>query len=353
MSALSKQTSRQARLLAIVLAFTLACTLNGDANAASDTAATAAAEGDTGVSAYYSGDYDGAIRLLQQALLNDPGNVNLRYYLADALVKRNRLQEARSEYRRIIDAMPGSRAGTLSRKALDRVDSHFGYREIQIDRIQPADLDWVVSAHIKDPTPDAVQRRLGNSVHLKGNPKEVTLAHLIKVKADIARLPYGMVTRFLDTGGQVYVVGSLMTVRHAEFRDNFDAAGLTSDDGVHPLTVYISVPGLDAIHFKASVNLTLHEMGHVMDMLAAAEPAYKAQTYHDHGYSQSDVFMTLYRGGEVQSFLKGLSPDAYFISAPEEGFAEMFAFYFNGQDTRSKLPLSVQDYFRTQVVPAY
>lgn len=80
------------------------------------------ADFEVGLLMYRSGDYPMAIRYFRQALKNPQRNPNIHYYLADALVKTSRLDEARWEYQKIIAMAPESQAARLSKVGLIQLE---------------------------------------------------------------------------------------------------------------------------------------------------------------------------------------------------------------------------------------
>ncbi|HBH18769.1 MAG TPA: hypothetical protein DDX14_07525, partial [Cyanobacteria bacterium UBA9579] len=60
----------------------------------------------SGIGAYSRHEYIIAEHYFRKALLTDPNNTSIRYYLAITLVKNNKAGEAREEYQAIIDLNP-------------------------------------------------------------------------------------------------------------------------------------------------------------------------------------------------------------------------------------------------------
>lgn len=83
-----------------------------------------AAEFETGIRVYKTGDYPTAIKYFKEALRSQEDNPYVHYYLADALVKSNRIREAEWEYRQIIAMAPESQAARLSKIGLTQI-KHF------------------------------------------------------------------------------------------------------------------------------------------------------------------------------------------------------------------------------------
>lgn len=77
-----------------------------------------AADFENGIRVYRAGDFDMAIRYFRRATVYDAENPNLRYYLADSLVKKRRFYEAQSEYHQVIAMAPTSQAAQLSKMGL-------------------------------------------------------------------------------------------------------------------------------------------------------------------------------------------------------------------------------------------
>jgi len=61
-----------------------------------------------GINAYNQKRYAAAEINFKNALINDPGNVNVRYYLAISLVQLGKYSEAKRHYQYIINNAPGS-----------------------------------------------------------------------------------------------------------------------------------------------------------------------------------------------------------------------------------------------------
>ncbi|MBX2861279.1 MAG: tetratricopeptide repeat protein [Vampirovibrio sp.] len=76
-----------------------------------------------GIRAYQQGDYDLAIRYFRQAVDKNWENPNIRYYLADAMMRNRRFNEAQHEYQTVLAMAPDSMAGRLSRLALAKLPS--------------------------------------------------------------------------------------------------------------------------------------------------------------------------------------------------------------------------------------
>ena len=291
-----------------------------------------------GLAAYYAGHYDQAITLLQKALATEPDSLTLRYCLADALSKQKRTAEARAEYRQMA-ALPDASPEFGIKHA-------FPHETAPIENILPGNLDWEISSRIKDPSPQVIQAGLGDQIRLKSNPKEVTFDQLEKVKSELAKLPPMLLQRFIDGGGEVIVVGSVLSIQSEKPKDAFDADGLTTDDGK---SVYVTIKGIDPPPSRrlTSASVTIHEMGHAIDMIAGSKtPQYYA-------YSASPAFLAVFKAHEVRAYLKSLRPDDYFGSNPQEAFAEMFSRYFESEATRETLPPSVRDYYHTQIEAKY
>jgi len=301
--------------------------------------------GDAGIASYYAGDYDSAIQHLKAALAAKPDDPNLRYYLADALAKQERYEEARLEYRRIADGQPDSKAGLLSSKALGMLDNRFKRWTVTVTKVKTRDLDWEVSSKIRYPDPVELQKELGERVTLdQDNVEDVSLGHLADAKAELAKLPPGMVEKFLENKGEIRVVGSLMSVeRTSSGHDRMDAAGLCDVQPGGRIFIYLTVQGLES---GEKTNVTLHEMGHAMDFLAA-------DTKYGYGFSRSEEFKTLFANERIRDYLKNIRRDGYYASAPQEAFAEMFALYFNSAATRRQLPGEAITYMETVVIPKF
>lgn len=78
-----------------------------------------------GLKTYQQENYSLAAQYFRQAMANDPQNVNTRYYLADSLLKSNRLEEAQAEYQRILEIGPATQAARLSQTALAQLRSYY------------------------------------------------------------------------------------------------------------------------------------------------------------------------------------------------------------------------------------
>ncbi|EKE03206.1 MAG: hypothetical protein ACD_20C00234G0028 [uncultured bacterium] len=72
----------------------------------------------SGIGAYSRHEYIIAEHYFRKALLTDPNNTSIRYYLAITLVKNNKAGEAREEYQAIIDLNPYSEAAEKARHGL-------------------------------------------------------------------------------------------------------------------------------------------------------------------------------------------------------------------------------------------
>lgn len=86
--------------------------------------AAMAGDYETGLQAYRQGDYSTAIKALRSTLSGDSQNVNVRYYLADALLRANRLSEAQTEFQNILTMAPHSQAARLSKTALANIKTY-------------------------------------------------------------------------------------------------------------------------------------------------------------------------------------------------------------------------------------
>lgn len=78
-----------------------------------------------GVDAFNKGIYDKACANLEHAVKISPKNVNARYYLAQAYLKQNRLNDAVNQYNRIVLLSPGSDAAVLSQKGLSLIKQSY------------------------------------------------------------------------------------------------------------------------------------------------------------------------------------------------------------------------------------
>lgn len=71
-----------------------------------------------GVDCFNKGVYDKAASNLEHAVKINPKNVNARYYLAQVYLKQNRINDAKTQYDKIIVLAPASKAALLSQKGL-------------------------------------------------------------------------------------------------------------------------------------------------------------------------------------------------------------------------------------------
>ncbi|MDD3013858.1 MAG: TIGR02281 family clan AA aspartic protease [Candidatus Gastranaerophilales bacterium] len=76
-----------------------------------------------GINAYNQKRYAAAEMNLKNALINNPGNTNVRYYLAISLVQLGKYSEARRHYQYIISTAPGSNAAYWANVGLKMITS--------------------------------------------------------------------------------------------------------------------------------------------------------------------------------------------------------------------------------------
>lgn len=74
-----------------------------------------------GVDAFKKGSYDKAVPNLEHAIRINPKNVNARYYLAQAYLMQNRVQDANFQYNKIVLIAPSSDAAILSQKGISLI----------------------------------------------------------------------------------------------------------------------------------------------------------------------------------------------------------------------------------------
>jgi predicted Zn-dependent protease len=86
--------------------------------------AALAADFEMGMKVYRAQDYPLAAHYFRRALERDGENPNVHYYLADALVRMNKLHEARLEYQKILALAPESQAARLSRIGLMQINEY-------------------------------------------------------------------------------------------------------------------------------------------------------------------------------------------------------------------------------------
>lgn len=82
-----------------------------------------------GINCYNRGLYDKAIQNLEHAVRISPKNVNARYYLAQAYLAEDMIQDAQEQYSRIILLSPNSEAGKLSQKGIYIIEQ--AYRDAE------------------------------------------------------------------------------------------------------------------------------------------------------------------------------------------------------------------------------
>ena len=75
-----------------------------------------------GVRAYSQKNYALAESLFRQAILTDPNNIKLRYYLAISMVQNKKYEEAKYNYRYILEASPDSEVGYLAGVGLNIIN---------------------------------------------------------------------------------------------------------------------------------------------------------------------------------------------------------------------------------------
>lgn len=78
-----------------------------------------------GFKSYRLENYPLAAQYFRQATLQDPQNVNTRYYLADSLLKANRLADAQTQYQQIMEIGPQTQAARLSQIALTQLRTYY------------------------------------------------------------------------------------------------------------------------------------------------------------------------------------------------------------------------------------
>lgn len=101
-----------------------------------NTPASLAAPMDMALKHYQQGDYPMAAEYFGQAIRHDGNNANARYYLADSLLKMNRLIEAKEAYEQAIAIAPDSPAGKMSKAGLVEIKT----------RLNPPETSVIVSA---------------------------------------------------------------------------------------------------------------------------------------------------------------------------------------------------------------
>lgn len=79
---------------------------------------------DAGMRAYNSGDYKFAKTLFQKAMQVNYQDVNARYMYCQILVKEKNYNEAKAQYKKIIEIAPTSQAASYSKAGLQKIDEY-------------------------------------------------------------------------------------------------------------------------------------------------------------------------------------------------------------------------------------
>lgn len=104
----------------------------------------------TGVDCFKKGLYEKASANLEYAIKINPQNVNARYYLAQSYLMQKRLDDAKTQYNRIIILSPTSDAAILSEKGLSLIQQSFSKTDSiasidELAKYKDNYLDYVLS----------------------------------------------------------------------------------------------------------------------------------------------------------------------------------------------------------------
>lgn len=241
---------------------------------------------DAGKKAFNSKDYNQASIQFKQALIDNPSNVNCRYYYAQSLIYLSKLEEAQKEYEKIIEISPSSEAANLASIGIAKLQKYIAGQKKDysstknqslryiygndnyIENILTADgflAYWDISKMpLKiyfDTSKKSTQSNYINSV------KEA-LDQWIKV-LDNSYLKYETVSDSKSANIKIYFVSSSMnkikTDNHTEY-----LSGIS--------TPYFKNEKLDYVEMKFSIlkdnntniseeemyNIALHELGHAL-----------------------------------------------------------------------------------------
>lgn len=171
------------------------------------------------------------------------------------------------------------------------------------------------------------------------SPKPVTPEHVAGVTASVAKMPSQALEAIKAAGGGVELVADSGITAHP---DGAADRGKTPRGWEGSGRTWDNVPGaFDTETGKTIIVANRVGEGHGSANLVLHE--------HAHAYDNSSVATTARRvsdGKDWQAVHGAMSwPTAYQQNYSEESFAESFAAYYHGAETRAGLPQPVQDFF--------
>lgn len=187
---------------------------------------------------------------------------------------------------------------------------------------------------------DATAWATAHGVHVhSASPKPVTLDDLNAVNAEIAKMPPKALKAIKDAGSRMDLVANGGITSHP---DAVHLKGVTPRGWEGTGRTWDTVPGggasdkggatiivankLRGAH--GSANLVLHEHAHTLDAAIGSNGP----------HTSSAAWKAIHSSHQW--------PTAYQRNHPEEAFAESFAKYYHGKDTRAYVPMAVREFFR-------
>ncbi len=164
--------------------------------------------------------------------------------------------------------------------------------------------------------------------------------HIITVINSVDDLPEDIIEQFIESGSTIELHNDLDHLEGVAANGvPLSETGAFALPGTENGTAVISVNSLpdDA---TGSVDVTLHEVAHVLDTLGGDDSAF-------FDISDSPEFQRLIQRPKVHSFVEELlGVDTFHSNTSYENFAELFTFYHADDTDRSQMPRSVRRFFR-------
>ena len=176
------------------------------------------------------------------------------------------------------------------------------------------------------------QARDEYGIDLVGDVDDESIIRLIR---DLDQLPDDILEFYRDSGRGIELNEGDLSEYGFEHATGGLLPGFAFSD-----RIVISEIGLRDDSTHGSADLVLHELAHVLDDFGGDDSQLS-------DISTSREFLNLIERPRVRSFIEELlGVDTFHANAPQENFAELFAYFHSDDTDRSRIPRGVRNFFR-------